>query len=122
VGKGGPGVLNLLRRMFRRVPTTTGSERVAVATAGRAPVVIERPRPPLPTLQAQADCIGATSQGNESRLTPQWSQYLEEILWVPGSALTAPLDGSFVGDLAYEIEGEMADHGHVLGSMPGAQA
>jgi hypothetical protein len=62
------------------------------------------------------------AQGNESRLTPQRPQYIEQIFWVPSGALTAALDGSLVGDLAHQIEGEVADHGHVFGSMTGAQA
>ena len=62
------------------------------------------------------------AQGNESRLTSQRSQYLQEILRVPRCALAAALDGTFVCDLANQIESEMADDGHVLGAVAGAQA
>src|SRR5579883_2802030 len=61
-------------------------------------------------------------QGNESRLTPQRAQYVEQVFGVPSGALAAALDGSFVGALAHQVEGEVADHGHVLGPMTGAQA
>jgi hypothetical protein len=60
-------------------------------------------------------------QGNESRLTRHRPQYLHEISGVHGSALATPFDGALffrrVGELTHEIEGEMADHGHVLGSV-----
>ena len=59
-------------------------------------------------------------QGNESRLTAQRSQDLQQVLRVPRGALAASLDGSFVGDLAYQIEREVANHGHVLGAVAGA--
>jgi hypothetical protein len=61
-------------------------------------------------------------QGNESRLTPQRPQYVEQVFGIPSGALAAALDGSFVGALAHQVEGEVADHGHVLGAMTGAQA
>jgi hypothetical protein len=65
-------------------------------------------------------------QGNESRLTRHRPQYLHEISGVHGGALATPFDGAFsfrrVGELTHEIEGEMADHGHVLGSVAYAQA
>src|SRR6516165_574779 len=56
------------------------------------------------------------SQGNESRLTSSWAQYLQQVLWVPAGALAAALDGLLVGDLAHQIEGEVADHCHVFGA------
>jgi hypothetical protein len=65
---------------------------------------------------------GAVTQGNESRLTAQWSQDFQQVLWVPRGALAASLDGSFVGDLAYQIEREVANHSHVLGAVADAQA
>ena len=61
-------------------------------------------------------------QGNESRLTSSWAQYLQQVLWVPAGALAAALDGLLVGDLAHQIEGEVADHCHVFGAMTDAQA
>jgi hypothetical protein len=61
-------------------------------------------------------------QGNESRLTAQWSQDFQQVLRVPRGALAASLDGSFVGDLAYQIEREVANHSHVLGAVADAQA
>ena len=61
-------------------------------------------------------------QGNESRLTPQRPEYFQKVLRVVSGALAASLDGSFVGDLAHQIEGEVADHGHVLGTMTDTQA
>jgi hypothetical protein len=66
--------------------------------------------------------ILAAFQGNESRLTSQRPQYLEQVCRIPSGALSAALDGSFVGDLAHQIEGEVADHGHVFGAVAGAQA
>ena len=65
---------------------------------------------------------GGEGQGNESRLTSSWAQYLQQVLWVPAGALAAALDGLLVGDLAHEIEGEVADHCHVFGAMTDAQA
>jgi hypothetical protein len=62
------------------------------------------------------------SQGNESRLTSQRPQYLQEVFWIPRGALAASLDGAFVDGLAHQIEGEVADHGHVLGTMTDTQA
>jgi len=43
-------------------------------------------------------------------------------LWVPGGALAAALDRSFVRDLADQIEGEVAHHRHVVGAVADAQA
>jgi hypothetical protein len=62
------------------------------------------------------------TQGNESRLTLQRSQNLQQVLGIPSRALAASLDGSVVGDLADQIKGEVADHGHILSSMTGTQA
>ena len=62
------------------------------------------------------------AQGNESRLTSERAEDLQQVLWIPGGPLAPPLDGSFVGDLANQIEGEVADDGHVLGAVAGAQA
>ena len=64
--------------------------------------------------------VGA--QGNESRLTSSWAQYLQQVLWVPAGALAAALDGLLVGDLAHQMEGEVAGHCHVFGAMTDAQA
>ena len=61
-------------------------------------------------------------QGNESRLTRHRPQYLHEISRVHGGALATPFDGTLIGDFTHEIEGEMADHGHVLGSVAYTQA
>src|SRR5215467_682410 len=60
------------------------------------------------------------AQGNESRLTPQRPQYVEQEFGVPSSALAAAFGGSFVGTLADQVEGEVADHGHVLGPVTSA--
>src|SRR5580704_681328 len=43
-------------------------------------------------------------QGNESRLTSQRPQYLQQVFWVPRGTLAASLDGSFVCDLANQIK------------------
>jgi hypothetical protein len=61
-------------------------------------------------------------QGNESRLTSQRPENLQQVLGVPGGALSPSFDGSVVGDLAHEIEGEVADHSHVFGAVAGAQS
>ena len=61
-------------------------------------------------------------QGHESRLTRYRAQYLHEISRVHGGALATPFDGTLIGDFAHEIEGEMANHGHVLGSVAYTQA
>jgi hypothetical protein len=61
-------------------------------------------------------------QGNESRLTPQRPQDVEQVFGIPSGALTAAFDRSFVDALAHQVEGEVANHGHVLGAMTGAQA
>jgi hypothetical protein len=63
-----------------------------------------------------------TIRGAESRLTPQRPQYVEQKFGVPSGALAAALDGSFVGALTHQVEGEVADHGHVLGPMTCTQA
>ena len=62
------------------------------------------------------------NQGNESRLTRHRPQYLHEISRVHGGALATPFDGALIGELTHEIEGEMANYGHVLGSVADAQA
>jgi hypothetical protein len=62
-------------------------------------------------------------QGNESRLTPLWLQRAEnvqQVLRVPGGALAAALDRSLVGDLADQVEGEVAYYRHVFGTVTGA--
>jgi hypothetical protein len=64
-------------------------------------------------------------QGNESRLTRPWPERPEnfqQVLWVPGGALAAALDRPVIGDLADEVEGEVAHHRHVLGTMTDPQA
>jgi hypothetical protein len=65
---------------------------------------------------------GKSVQGNESKLTPQRPQYLQQVFGIPCGAFAAALDGSFVGDLAHQVEGEVADHGHVVGPVTDAQA
>src|SRR5215470_17755282 len=60
------------------------------------------------------------SRGNKSRLTPQGPQYVEQEFGAPSSALAAAFDGSFVGTLADQVEGEVADHRHVLGPVTSA--
>jgi hypothetical protein len=64
----------------------------------------------------------AAVQGDESRLTAERTEDLEQVLWVPGGAFAASLDGSLVGGLSDQIEGEVADDGHVLGPVTYAQA
>ena len=76
----------------------------------------------LMTIAAAKGSAGPCSQANESRLTLQRAQYLQQVCRIPSGALSAALDGSFVGDLAHQIEGEVADHGHVFGTVAGAQA
>jgi len=66
--------------------------------------------------------VASTTQRNQSRLTAQRSQDFQQVLRVPRGALAASLDGSFVGDLAYQIEREVANSGHILGAAAGAQA
>src|SRR6202035_3707172 len=56
-------------------------------------------------------------QGNESRLTLQRPENLQQVLRIPRGALAASLDGALVGDLADQIKGEVADHGHVVGAL-----
>jgi hypothetical protein len=65
---------------------------------------------------------GLITQGNESRLTPQRPENFQQVLWVPGGTLAAALDRPVIGDLADEVEGEVAHHGHVLGAMTNPQA
>jgi NAD(P)-dependent dehydrogenase (short-subunit alcohol dehydrogenase family) len=69
-----------------------------------------------------AYAAGKAGQGNESRLTLDCPQYFQQVSVVPCGSLSSSLDGSFVIDLADEVEGEVADDGHVLGAVPGAQA
>jgi hypothetical protein len=64
-------------------------------------------------------------QGNESRLTRLWlerAESVQQVLRVPGGALAAALDRSLVGDLADQIEGEVAYYRHVFGTVTTAQA
>ena len=63
-----------------------------------------------------------TNQGTESRLTPKLAEDLEQILRVPRGSFAPALDGSLVGGLSHQIEGEMADNGHVPGAVAGAEA
>jgi hypothetical protein len=49
-------------------------------------------------------------------------QDFQQILWVQRCALAASFDGSFVFELANQIEGKVADDGHVLGAVAGSQA
>jgi hypothetical protein len=55
------------------------------------------------------------------RLWLERAEDLQEVLRVEGGAFAAALDGSFVGDLADQVDGEVAHHGHVLGTVAGAQ-
>jgi hypothetical protein len=68
-----------------------------------------------------SSCGRSFLQGNESRLTAYRLEDLEQVGRVPSGAFSAPFDGSFVCDLAYQIEGEVADHGHVFGAVTGSQ-
>jgi cyanate permease len=65
---------------------------------------------------------GLLVQGTESRLTAKRAEDLEQVLRIPGGSFSPPLDGSLVGGLSHQIEGKMADHGHVLGAVAGAKA
>ena len=69
-----------------------------------------------------ANRSGCDVQGNESRLTPQRPENFQQVLWVPGGALAASLDRPVIGDVADEVEGEVAHHRHVLGAMTDPQA
>jgi hypothetical protein len=66
--------------------------------------------------------LAGPNQGNESRLTWQHPQYFQQVFWVPSGALATSLDGTFVCGLAHQIEGEVADDGHILGAVTDAQA
>jgi len=74
----------------------------------------------MPTYFRQVPSIIA--QGNESRLTSQRPQDLQQVFRIPSGALAASLDGSIVCGLAHQVEGEVADYGHVFGAVTGAQA
>jgi hypothetical protein len=67
-------------------------------------------------------CSASRVQGNESRLTSQRPENLQQVLRLPRGALAASLDGALIGDLADHIEGEVADRGHVGGTVAGAQS
>ena len=64
----------------------------------------------------------ARRQGTESRLTTKRAEDLEQVLRVPGGSFAPSLDRSLVGGLSHQVEGEMADNGHVPGAMAGAEA
>ena len=61
-------------------------------------------------------------QGNESRLTVSWAQYLQQVLWIPAGALAAALDGLLVENLAHQIESEVADHRQRADQKPGGRS
>src|SRR6266436_2199479 len=61
-------------------------------------------------------------QGTESRLMAKRAEDLEQILRVPSGSFAPSLDRALVGGLSHQVEGEMADNGHVPGAMAGAQA
>ena len=46
---------------------------------------------------------------------------MEQIVWVPSGTLSPPLDGSLIDGLAEQVEGEVADDGHIFGSVSDAQ-
>ena len=46
---------------------------------------------------------------------------LEQILRVPSGSFAPSLDRSLVGGLSHQVEGEMADNGHVPGAVAGAE-
>jgi hypothetical protein len=47
---------------------------------------------------------------------------LQQILRVPRGSFAPSLDQSLVGSLSHQVEGEMADNGHVSGAVAGAEA
>jgi hypothetical protein len=49
------------------------------------------------------------NQGNESRLTSQRPENLQQVLRIPRGALAASLDGAVLGDLADQIEKAAAE-------------
>jgi hypothetical protein len=63
-----------------------------------------------------------SGQGNESRLTSQRPENFQQVLRIPGGALSPSFDGSVIGEPAHQIEGEVADHSHVFGAVAGAQS
>src|ERR1700721_1981883 len=73
----------------------------------------------------RASCGGVGwggGQGNESRLTSRLSENFQQVLRVPGGAFSPSFDGSVIGDLAHQIESEVADHRHVFGHVADAQS
>jgi hypothetical protein len=75
-------------------------------------------RPPRP---ARSPHLGLTP-GQRVEVKLRRPQYFKQIFWVPGGALAASLDGSFVCDLANQIESQVAYDGHILGAVAGTQA
>src|SRR5271168_3569235 len=61
------------------------------------------------------------AQGNESGLTRQGSQALDEVVWVPSGDLSAQLDAFLVCRGADQVDGEVSDDGHVFCAMAFAQ-
>jgi len=59
-------------------------------------------------------------QGTESRLTAKRTQDLQQIFRIPGGAFAASLDGSFIVGLADQVECEVPDDGHSLGTVTGS--
>lgn len=91
----------------------------------QAPVIgVGRPVAPRGPVGFGGGVNGArrVAQGTESRLTAKRAEDLEQVLRIPGGSFSPPLDGSLVGGLSHQIEGKMADHGHVLGAVAGAKA
>ena len=109
-----------------RAPISRPPLRLAVRSRGVATCAfasgLPEPPPCVPLDGRQASGSDERPQGNESRLTRYRAQYLHEISRVHGGALATPFDGTLIGDFAHEIEGEMANHGHVLGSVAYTQA
>ena len=61
-------------------------------------------------------------QGSESKLGGPLGKDGVEVVWVPSSDLSPRLDGAPVLGGADEVEGEVADGGHVVGAMALAEA
>jgi hypothetical protein len=78
--------------------------------------MIDAPNKPLSALTP-----ATAAQGNESRLTSRLPENLQQVLRIPGGGFSPSFDGFVVGDLAHQIEGEVADHSHVFGAVAGAQ-
>jgi len=104
-------------------PTSRTSSMAAMsATASSRSISMPRSKKSRRPRHARSSSPVEASQGTESRLMAKRAEDLQQILRVPRGSFAPSFDRSLVGGLSDQVEGEMADDGHVSGAVAGAQA